>query len=62
MLRDAATYAFELPPDSIWRGSGVDPTQIDGLDLSPKAEFQWPIGTRALKPGRTTWSPGAYQR
>ncbi len=62
MLRDAATYAFELPPDSIWRGSGADPTHIDGQDLSPKAEYEWPVGTRALQPGRTTWSPGAYQR
>ncbi|MDE2081830.1 MAG: hypothetical protein KGI90_10790 [Burkholderiales bacterium] len=62
MLRDPATYAFELPPDSIWRGSGVDPSHIDGRDLAPKAEFDWPIGIRPLKPGRTSWSPGAYQR
>jgi hypothetical protein len=62
MLRDAATYFFELPPDSIWRGSGVDPTKFDGRDLSPKAEYEWPIGTRKLEPGRTQWSPGAFQR
>ncbi len=62
MLRDPSTYAFELPLDSIWRGSGVDPTHVDGQDLSPRAEFDWPVGTRALAPGRTTWSPGAYQR
>jgi hypothetical protein len=62
MLRDIETYAFELPPGSIWRGSGVDPRNIAGHDLSPKAEFEWPTGVRALEPGRTRWSPGAYQR
>lgn len=62
MLADEATYAFELPPGSIWRGSGVDPTGIGGQDLSPKAEFEWPTGTRALPAGRQQWSPGAYQR
>ncbi len=62
MLRDADTSAFELVPDSIWRGSGIDPRQVGGRDLSPKAEFEWPVGTRALAPGRTRWSPGAYQK
>ncbi len=62
MLRDAPTYFFELPPDSIWRGSGVDPTNFEGRDLSPKAEYEWPIGTRKLEPGRAQWSPGAFQR
>lgn len=62
MLRDADTYAFELTPDSIWRGSGIDPRQLGGRDLSPKAEFEWPVGTRALAPDRTNWSPGAYQK
>ncbi len=62
MLSDVDTYAFELPPDSIWRDVGADPTQIDGRNLAPTAEFQWPVGVRALSPGRTRWSPGAYQR
>ena len=62
MLRDAETYAFELPPDSVWRGSGIDPRSVGGRDLSPKAEFEWPVGTSALPPGRTTWSPGAFQK
>jgi hypothetical protein len=62
MLRDIDTYAFELPPDSVWRGSGVDPRQIGGRDLSPKAEFEWPVGVRELKGERSQWSPGAYQR
>ena len=62
MLRDAATYGFELPPDSIWRGSGVDPRNINGHDLSPKGEFEWPAKIRELKPGATQWSPGAFQR
>jgi len=62
MLRDAETYAFELPPGSLWRDSGVDPRNMAGQDLSPKAEFEWPVGTKALSPGRTTWAPGAYQR
>jgi hypothetical protein len=62
MLRDADTYAFELPPGSIWRGSGIDPRNVIGLDLSPKAEFEWPVGVRALPAGLSQWSPGAYQR
>jgi hypothetical protein len=62
MLRDAETYAFELPPDSVWRGSGIDPRSVGGRDLSPKAEFAWPLGTSALPPGRTVWSPGAHQK
>ena len=62
MLRDIDTYGFELPPGSIWRGSGVDPRQIAGHDLSPRREFEWPVGTRELPAGQTSWSPGAYQR
>ena len=62
MVRDIKTYAFELPPGSVWRTSGIDPRKVKGRDLSPKAEFEWPVGTRALKPGITTWAPGAYQR
>jgi hypothetical protein len=62
MLRDAETYAFELAPGSIWRSSGVDPRNIGGQDLSPRAEFEWPVGTKSLSTGRTTWAPGAYQR
>ena len=62
MLRDAETYAFELAPGSLWRDSGVDPRNILGLDLSPKAEFEWPVGTKTLGAGRASWAPGAYQR
>ena len=62
MLRDIETYAFELAAGSVWRGSGVDPRNIGGHDLSPKAEFEWPLGTRALSSPLTSWTPGAYQR
>jgi hypothetical protein len=62
MLTDSATYAFELPPDSIWRGRGVDPRDVLGVDLSPKAEFTFPMGMSPLAPGRTAWSPGAFQK
>lgn len=62
MLRDVLTGAFELPPDSWLRGRGVDPRHVDGRDLAPRAEFEWPLGTRALSPDRARWSPGAYQR
>jgi hypothetical protein len=62
MLRDADTYAFELPPGSMWRSSGVDPRKVGGRDLSPKAEFKWPVGTEALAAGREQWAPGAFQR
>lgn len=62
MLMDIWTYGFELPPGSVWRGSGVDPSQVGGQDLRPRAEFEWPVGTRPLKPGATAWTPGAFQR
>lgn len=62
MLRDIATYGFELPPDSVWRGVGVDPRSVGGHDLSPKAEFEWPAGTRPIEGPRRSWTPGAYQR
>ena len=61
MLRDADTYAFELPPGSIWRSSGIDPRSVKGRDLSPKAEYVWPLGTKDLGP-RTSWAPGAFQK
>ncbi|MDE2372078.1 MAG: hypothetical protein KGN16_24120 [Burkholderiales bacterium] len=62
MLRDAPTGAYELAPGSIWRDSGVDPHHVGGRDLAPTAEFEWPTGTVAIAPGRTSWTPGAYQR
>jgi hypothetical protein len=62
MLRDIWTYGFELPPDSMWRGSGVDPRSVNGHNLAPVGEFEWPASVRELAPGRTQWSPGAYQR
>ncbi len=62
MLRDAATYAFELPPDSVWRHSGIDPRYVGGRNLAPQAEFEWPEGVRLLSPQRSTWAPGAFQR
>ncbi len=66
MLADAATMAFELPPDGFWRGRASDPRQVRGpggaLDLSPQAEFTLPLGTQPLAPGRSSWTPGAFQR
>ncbi len=62
MLRDIDTYGFELPPGSVWRGSGVDPRHIGGQDLRPQAEFEWPVGTKPLKPSGGPWTPGAFQR
>ena len=61
MLQDIWTNGLELPPGAMWRGSGVDPRRINGQDLSPKAEFEWPVGIRAIAaPG--AWTPGAFQR
>jgi len=63
MLADVDTYAFELPAGSMRRGKGVDPRQaVAGRDLSPQAEFAWPMGAKPLQPGRSTWSPGAFQK
>ncbi len=62
MLRDADTYAFELPAGSVWRGSAVDLRDVQGRNLSPQAEFEWPVGTRELRPGYASWTPGAFQR
>jgi len=62
MLADAATHAFELPADSFWRGSGVDPRNVGGVDLSPKAEYGWPISRKLIPTERSGWSPGAFQK
>lgn len=62
MLRDAATLAFEFPPDSWLRGRGVDPLKHVAAGLLPQAEFEWPVGTVPIGTDRAAWSPGAYQR
>jgi preprotein translocase subunit YajC len=62
MLADVVTGAFELPPDSIWRGRVPDPRKEFGRDLAPQAEFEWPAGVRAIPRDRARWAPGAYQR
>ncbi len=61
LLRDSDTYAFELEPNSIWRGSAIDPGSVDGLDLTPRGEFEWPSGVLPIKKP-SQWVPGAYQR
>jgi hypothetical protein len=62
MLSDVLTVAFELPPDSWLRGRAVDPRNVGGRDLAPRAEFEWPVGTVEISTDRARWSPGAYQR
>jgi len=62
MLADVVTGAFELPPDSFWRGLVPDPRGASGRDLAPKAEFEWPARVRAISTDRVRWAPGAYQR
>jgi hypothetical protein len=59
-LVDPATFAFDLVSGSRLRGTGVDPRRFGGQDLSPKAEFTMPVGTRPLPP-LSSWSPGAFQ-
>jgi hypothetical protein len=60
-LADPSRLAFELKADSPLRGTGVDPRDVGGEDLSPKFEFTLPVGLRALTPPKR-WSPGAFQR
>jgi len=60
VLVDADTNGFELAAGGSLHGAGVDPTHVGGQDLSPKAEFKMPVGTRPLPP-LTRWSPGAFQ-
>jgi hypothetical protein len=63
MLADVDTYAFELPAGSMWRGKGVDPRRAaSGRDLSPQAEFAWPMGAKPMPGERSSWSPGAFQK
>jgi hypothetical protein len=62
MLADVVTGAFELPPDSLWRGRVPDPRQALGRDLAPQAEFEWPATLRAISADRARWAPGAFQR
>jgi hypothetical protein len=60
-LVDPSALAFELKAGSPLRGTGIDPRNVGGQDLSPKFEFTLPVGTRALTPPQR-WSPGAFQR
>jgi hypothetical protein len=59
---DAHAMDWRLPPGSVLRGAGVDPRQEPGPDLRPRAEFTWPLGTRALDADPVRWTPGAFQR
>ena len=62
MLRDMPTGAFELPPDSFWRGRVPDPRTVFGRDLAPKAEFDFPAAVKSISGDRVRWAPGAFQR
>ena len=61
MLNDVAALDFALRAGSPLRGLGVDPRHAFDDDLSPKAEFTLPVGTRPLPPP-LRWTPGALQR
>jgi hypothetical protein len=51
---------LHLPADSPLRGRGVAAGTVQGVSLTPEAEFTLPAGTRPLRaPAR--WAPGAYQ-
>jgi hypothetical protein len=52
---------YDVPLGSWLQGAGSDPRHIGGLDLSPRAEFTPPVGTRAIPP-LSRWTPGAVQR
>ncbi len=59
-LRSPPMLDFALPNNSALRGRAIDPRKHGGQDLSPKAEFNFPIGTRAIQ-APAAWSAGAYQ-
>ncbi len=61
MLVDIDGLAYGLTDGALLRGRGVDPRRQDGADLTPRAEFTLPIGTRPITPP-ASWSPGAFQR
>jgi hypothetical protein len=61
MLIDPDVLDFALKPSASPRGRGVDPRNAFDADLSPKAEFTLPVGTRPL-PELQRWTPGAFQR
>ncbi len=62
MLTDIVTNAFELPNGSWLKGRAINPKGVGGRDLSPKFEFEFPVGLRPLRGDITSWSPGAFQR
>lgn len=61
LLREPARHDYALRDKSAARGKAVAVTDY-GAGLQPEAEFQFPIGTRPLRPLPKDWLPGAIQR
>jgi hypothetical protein len=58
-LRNPGVADYALPDDSSKRGS-VAPARAGKVDLTPKAEFALPVGTKPLA-AQPRWTPGAFQ-
>ncbi|NML13437.1 hypothetical protein [Azohydromonas caseinilytica] len=59
-LQQPAGLNFRLVAGSPLRGTGVAPGSGGGRSLAPAAEFQVPLGTRAIS-APAVWTPGAFQ-
>jgi hypothetical protein len=59
-LADIGGIPLRLTSLSPLRGTIRPPGQARGVDLLPDAEFRFPVGTRALRPG-SQLAPGAFQ-
>jgi len=59
-LIDVGSVPLRLTSQSPLRGSVRPPGSVRGVELLPKAEFAWPVGSRPLRTG-SGLAPGAFQ-
>jgi hypothetical protein len=60
MLGDSDVLDFEVVSGSFLHGIDAPAPNVDGVELTPNAEFRLPVGTQPILP-RERWTPGAFQ-
>jgi hypothetical protein len=60
MLGDSDVLDFEVVSGSFLHDIDAPAPNVDGVELTPNAEFRLPVGTQPILP-RERWTPGAFQ-